>query len=183
MSIKNRTIQAEQGKELMRIADKMRFGSELTLGYTYYIGGEKLDSPKWEMPEDYTEVESIESIKARVIQKIVDYDESENVNSFLINGQKEWLHNAKRVSLMNSTTIRKNIGKSHTSLWLKGQQYIIECDKMIHLLELLENYALECYNVTEMHKVEVESMYDAEELEAYDLAKDYPEPLEIGGML
>lgn len=183
MIINNRTIQAEQGKELMRIADNMRFGSELTLGYTYYIGGKKLDTPKWEMPEDYTEVESIESIKQRVVQKIVDYDKSENVNSFLFNGQKVWLDKATRVGLMNSTTICKNLGKTHTSLWLRGQQYIIECDKMIHLLELLENYALECYNVTEQHKAEVESMFDADELEKYDLAKDYPEPLEIGGML
>lgn len=183
MIINNRTIKAEEGKELLRIADNVRFGSELTLGYTYYIGGVKLDTPKLEMPEDYTEVGSIESIKARVIQKIVDYDESENVNSFFINGQKEWLDKATRVGLMNSTTICKNTGKSHTSLWLKGQQYIIECDKMIHLLELLENYALECYNVTEMHKAEVEFMHDADELENYDLAKDYPELLDIGGML
>lgn len=183
MIINNRKIQAEDGKELMRIADNMRFGSELTLGYTYYIGGVKLDTPKLEMPEDYTEVESLESIKQRVIQKIIDYDKSDNVNSFLINGQKVWLDKATRVGLMNSTNICKNTGKTHTSLWLKGQQYIIECEKMIHLLELLENYALECYNVTEQHKAEVESMYDAYELENYDLAKDYPEPLEIGGML
>lgn len=183
MIINNRTIQAEQGKELMRIADNMRFGQELTLGYTYYIGGVKLDTPKLEMPEDYTEVESIESIKARVIQQIIDYDKSESVNSFLINGQKVWLDKATRVGLMNSTTICKNLGKAHTSLWLKGQQFTIECDKMIHLLELLEDYALECYNVTEIHKAEVEYIYDADELEAYDVAKDYPEPIEIGGVL
>lgn len=176
-------IKAKDGYVLKRISDGLIVGSELTLGYTYYIGGKKLDTPKLEMPEDYTEVESIESIKARVVQKIVDYDKSDNVNSFLINGQKEWLDKATRVGLMNSTTICKNLGKSHTSLWLNGQQFMIECDKMIHLLELLENYALECYNVTEQHKVEVEFMHDADELENYDLAKDYPQPIEIGGML
>lgn len=55
MIIQGNTIIAENGKELFRKADNWCFGTELTLGYTYYIGGKKLDEPKLEVPEDYEE--------------------------------------------------------------------------------------------------------------------------------
>ena len=37
------TLYAGLGKTLRRISDGMDFGSEITLGYTYYLGGNKLD--------------------------------------------------------------------------------------------------------------------------------------------
>lgn len=44
------------GKTLKRIADGMDFGPEITLGYTHYIGGKKLDEPLWELEEHYERV-------------------------------------------------------------------------------------------------------------------------------
>ena len=35
----------------------MDFGSEITLGYTHYLGGKKLDTPLWELEEHYERVE------------------------------------------------------------------------------------------------------------------------------
>ena len=37
------TLYAGLGKTLKRISDGMDFGSEITLGYTYYLGGHKLE--------------------------------------------------------------------------------------------------------------------------------------------
>lgn len=51
------TIYAGLGKTLKRISDGMDFGSNVTLGYTYYLGGKKLDTPLWELPEHYEKVE------------------------------------------------------------------------------------------------------------------------------
>ena len=53
------TIKAEEGKVLRRISDQMVFGKEITLGYTYYIGGELLDEPLWELPEHYEEIDEV----------------------------------------------------------------------------------------------------------------------------
>lgn len=55
--MEHKTIYAGLGKTLKRISDGMDFGSEITLGYTHYIGGEKLDTPLWELPEHYERVE------------------------------------------------------------------------------------------------------------------------------
>lgn len=55
--MEHKTIYAGLGKTLKRISDGMDFGSEITLGYTHYIGGEKLDTPLWELQEHYERVE------------------------------------------------------------------------------------------------------------------------------
>lgn len=54
--MKHRTIWAGIPKTLKRIADGMDFGNEITLGYTHYIGGKKLDTPLWEEEEHYERV-------------------------------------------------------------------------------------------------------------------------------
>lgn len=55
--MEHKTIYAGLGKTLKRLSDFMDFGSEITLGYTHYIGGEKLAEPLWELPEHYERVE------------------------------------------------------------------------------------------------------------------------------
>jgi hypothetical protein len=54
--MEHKTIYAGLGKTLKRISDGMDFGSEITLGYTHYIGGKKLDEPLWELEEHYERV-------------------------------------------------------------------------------------------------------------------------------
>ena len=55
--MEHKTIYGGLGKTLKRISDGMDFGSEITLGYTHYLGGKKLDTPLWELEEHYERVE------------------------------------------------------------------------------------------------------------------------------
>lgn len=52
----HRTIWAGIPKKLVRKSDGMDFGPEITLGYTHYLGGKKLDEPLWELEEHYERV-------------------------------------------------------------------------------------------------------------------------------
>ena len=54
--MEHKTIWAGIPKKLVRKSDGMDFGPEITLGYTHYIGGEKLAEPLWELPEHYERV-------------------------------------------------------------------------------------------------------------------------------
>lgn len=56
MTINGNTIIADESKVLRRISDRQVFGSEITLGYTWYINGVKLRKPLFELPEHYEEV-------------------------------------------------------------------------------------------------------------------------------
>lgn len=60
MTIKGNKIIADDGKTLMRKADRLLCGSELELGYTWYIGNKQVSPPRQELPEDYCDVYDIE---------------------------------------------------------------------------------------------------------------------------
>ena len=55
-------IIAENGKVFRRKNTNDYYGSEIYLGYSYYINGVKLDEPHLDVPEDFEEVDSLEEI-------------------------------------------------------------------------------------------------------------------------
>lgn len=57
MKIDGRTIAPEDGKILRRKSDGWQVWGRLTLGYTYYLEGKRLEEPLLELPEHYEEVD------------------------------------------------------------------------------------------------------------------------------
>ena len=114
-----------------------------------------------------------------VLAEIEKHDTSSAVNGFILNGQRVRLDKATRVGLINSTTIAKAMGQPTTTLWLGDAKLVVECDKAIQLLSALEMYALECFNVTAVHKKAVAEMSTVESVLAYDYTAGYPEMLEM----
>ena len=127
--------------------------------------------------ETYSEEGALEAVKNRKLAEIDEYDTSDNVNVFYLNGMKVWLDKGTRVGLMNSTNIAKNNNKETTTLWLGSNKLVINCDLAIKLLSDLEMYALDCFNVTASHKKKVSEMTDIETIYNYDYTVDYPKPL------
>lgn len=50
-------IIADEGKKIVRKSDGLNYGKEVYLGYTYYIGGQKLNEPHLEVVDDMIEVD------------------------------------------------------------------------------------------------------------------------------
>ena len=121
----------------------------------------------------------LEQAKVNKIAEIAAYDTSDKVNGFMLNGLLVWLDKATRVGLMNSTTIERDLGQETTELWLGEHNLIIKCNLAIQLLQQLEVYALKCFNVTATHKKEVNNLSTIEEINSYDITKDYPDKLVI----
>ena len=121
----------------------------------------------------------LEEAKAEKIAEITDYDTSDKVNGFILNGMLVWLDKATRVGLMNSTNIAKAAGQETTTLWLGGAKLVVDCDKAIQLLSALEMYALECFNVTAIHKAAVGELKTIEDVKVYDYKTGYPKMLEM----
>lgn len=126
-----------------------------------------------------TEDEVIAELKALKIDEITKYDTSSNVNVFSLNGVDVWLDRDTRVSLMNSTTIAKNMGQENTILWLGTVKITVKCDQAIQLLSALEMYALSCFNKTAEHKKNVEALSTINEIVSYDYTVGYPEKLNL----
>ena len=126
-----------------------------------------------------TEDEVIAELKKLKNDEITKYDKSSNVNVFSLNGVDVWLDRDTRVSLMNSTTIAKNMGQENTILWLGTVKITVKCDQAIQLLSALEMYALSCFNKTAEHKKNVEALSTINEIVSYDYTVGYPEKLNL----
>lgn len=122
---------------------------------------------------------ALDVIKEMIINDIIEYDRSPEVNVFSLNGIDLWLDKDMRVGLMNSTTIQKAAGRAETILWLDDIQLVIPCDTAIMFLGALEMYALGCFNKTAEHKKKIAAMTDIEDIIKYDYKTGYPEKLDL----
>lgn len=112
-----------------------------------------------------------------VISKINQYDKSSQVNCVTINGMHTWFDKATRVGLRNSTNVLKKLGNETTSLWVNNKEITIKCDQLTDMLDKLEVYALNCFDITSKHKRNVYQLSTIEEIENYDYTSGYPEKL------
>ena len=55
--MEDRILKASKGKVFRRISDGFIFGKEIHLGYTHYLGGNKLEEPLLELPEHFEEID------------------------------------------------------------------------------------------------------------------------------
>ena len=123
--------------------------------------------------------QQIETVRMKKVVLTREYDKSEAVNSFLINGERMWLDKVTRVGLVNSTQIAKAAGVETIVLWNGDKSYNIPCDTMLQMLSVLELYAMECYNVTAKHLANINSLDDLNKLWNYNYTKGYPKRLEF----
>ena len=123
----------------------------------------------------------IEEVRKMKISEIQMFDKSTDVNSFKIEGESVWLDKSTRVGLFNSISIEKNVGKTHTTLWYDAVKYVIPIPNALAMLNAVELYALNCYNVTQSHIAAVRSLQTIEEIENYDYTIGYPEKLSFLG--
>lgn len=123
----------------------------------------------------------IEEVRKMKISEIQMFDKSADVNSFKIEGESVWLDKSTRVGLFNSISIEKQIGKTDTVLWYDATKYVIPVSDALRMLNEIEMYALNCYNVTQSHIAAVRSLQTIEEIANYDYTIGYPEKLSFPG--
>lgn len=115
--------------------------------------------------------------KQRKLQEITAYNTSDNVDAFLLNGEKHWLTRDERAMAKLSTEARQRLGHYTTEQCLGGKFYTIPCDTLLTMLARLEDYALSCYNFAIRQQAEVNALTTLGEVENYDVTKGYPEML------
>lgn len=122
---------------------------------------------------------TIEQAKYDKVQEIDMFDKSEQVNSFILNGESVWLTKADRVGLVNSIQIEQSAGRKKSTLWFNGIKFEIDCKLALQLLAALELYALDCYNITANHKHNVNLLDNIADIDLYDYTTGYPDKLII----
>ena len=123
----------------------------------------------------------IEEVRKMKISDIQIFDKSESVNTFNFMGKSIWLDKSTRVGLFNSISIEEKAGKADTALWLNGAKYVVPISDALSMLNKIELYALDCYNVTQSHIAAVNALDSIEEIEKYNYKVGYPAKLSFPG--
>lgn len=124
-----------------------------------------------------TEDEILQYEKDNIINEILAYDSSTEVNIFYVNDMPIWLDKATRAGLMLRFQAEQRMGVENTSLWYNNTEFKLPTDIALDLLYAIEMYASRCYDNTQFHIAEVSKITDIEAVTAYDYTIGYPEIL------
>ena len=128
---------------------------------------------------DFIEVESasddaLEVAKQAVSEAILAYDSSSSVNEFTLQGVPMWLDKATRAGLKLRLEAEQAAGKEETTLWYGTAAVTLPVSTAMAMLNRLEIYASECYDVTQGHLAAVNALQTVEDVLGYEYESGYP---------
>lgn len=125
-------------------------------------------------------VRTLEDAKREKIQEIEDYDNSNAVNGFSINGHDMWLTVEERQQIATQINANESVGRENMTRWFHGIEFTFPLNTWKQMLVALEVYAGDAINVTEQHKAAVNNLEIIEEVDSYNYQTGYPEKLIFG---
>jgi hypothetical protein len=157
----------------IRIADNKVFIGRPT--------AEQLESWRFTLVEEHqpTAEELLEQARMERLVALDEYDSSDSVNSFTLNGNPMWLDYATRQQLRISIEAYRAQGIEQVTKWFSGVQYTFPTATWLQMLNALEVYASEALNVTEAHRAAINALTSIEEIDDYDFTIGYPKKIEL----
>lgn len=126
---------------------------------------------------ELTEEQKLQKEKDLKKLQIKDYDTSERVNEFTIQGMSVWLDKETRAGLMLRLDSETAVNKQETTLWYNGYEFTLPIQQAKQMLYAIEVYASECYDNTQRHLAVVNGLESIDEITNYDFTTGYPEKL------
>lgn len=124
---------------------------------------------------------TLDDVKERKIAEIDAYDNSGEVNGFIIRTEggdiTEWLDTYKRNNAFRAIDSAKKLGDESISFAIGDIPVTLTVTTAEIYLAKVEKYAVTCTNVTARHKAAVNALETVEEVEAYEYKTGYPERL------
>lgn len=125
-------------------------------------------------------IDPLVEAKNKVIGDIKQYDRSDNVNSFILNGViKAWFSVQERLNYKQSVEAAKLLGEETLDFLVNGMPFSVTVVQAEYMLAQIQRYADKCYMVTEQHKANVNALTTVEEVNTYDYTQGYPEMLKF----
>jgi len=124
-----------------------------------------------------TPQELLEAAKQEKIQEIEEYNVSDSVNEFTINGSPMWLTYEERAQIATQISANEAAGRTSMTRWYNGYEFTFPLTTWKQMLVALEIYAGDALNVTEAHKAAVTALQTVEAVEDYDITTGYPSKL------
>lgn len=116
----------------------------------------------------------IETLKEVKLKELVDYDKSDNVNGFVMNGVSAWFDKENRAALSTSIESASLLGESEITFVINDKEFSIDIQTAKQMLATVQRYADRCYLVTESHKRAIKALTKEESVVNYDVTTGYP---------
>ena len=129
-----------------------------------------------------TEAEILAMAKSRKQNDITEYDNSANVNSFIIGGEPMWLNFDQRSRLKASLEAIEADGGTEMTKSFGGKSYTFTTQQWHYMINAVENYAGDCQTVTETHRINVNNLESVDEVNVYDYTVGYPQKINFDKM-
>lgn len=123
--------------------------------------------------------ELLAAAKVEKIAEIKEYDNSDAVNSFKLNGVSVWINREDRIGTRRAIELDIASGKTESEIWLNGFKLVVNSQLALKLLDAVGHYAYSAYNVTQSHIFAVKNLTSINEVEKYDYTKGYPQKLDL----
>ena len=120
-----------------------------------------------------------EAVRNAKLKQISEYDTSNAVNSFYLQGKHMWLPLEQRKNMRQSLIALKAEGIETITYWDGIVPITMPVAQFEAIMDAVEVYALQCFNTTAQHKANVMTMSDMAEMLAYNHTDGYPSPLEF----
>ena len=129
-----------------------------------------------------TEAELLALAKSKKKGEITEFDNSANVNSFIIGGLPMWLSFEQRSRLLRLIDAAEAKGEeTYTKNW-GGIEYTFTTTQWRAMVNAVEDYAGGCQAVTEAHRSSVEALDTIKKVEDYDITIGYPNKINFDTM-
>ena len=123
-------------------------------------------------------IRTVEEAKNEMLHKIEQYDQSDNVNSFLVNNSiTAWFTPQERSNYKSSIDAAKLLGMDILSFYINDIMLNVSPINAEQMLAQIQLYADQCFIITKQHKAAVESLQTIEEIDNYDYMSNYPDRL------
>lgn len=116
----------------------------------------------------------IETLKEVKLNELVDYDKSDNVNTFTVNGVNAWFDKENRAALSTSIESASLLGETEITFVVNDKEFSIDIQAAKQMLATVQRYADKCFLVTESHKRAIKGLSKAEDIVSYDVTTGYP---------
>lgn len=116
----------------------------------------------------------IEILKEVKLKELADYDTSDNVNDFDVNGLNAWFDKDTRAALSTSIESASLLSESTITFVVNDKEFSIDIPTAKQMLAAVQRYADKCFLVTESHKRAIKGLTEAEAIVNYDFKTGYP---------
>ena len=113
--------------------------------------------------------------KPILLKKIEQYDRSDEVNSFIYQGQKFWLDKQQRSCMK---TVAES-GLQEIEIVIGEHALVLPAEFVKQFILQLEAYAYKCYVITAKHLQSAQSLQTIEDIINYDYKAGYPEKITL----